>query len=1495
MLPLAPKLIEALSPFSHSAFPHSTELTQPLNVSSAASTAKYNVVFIEKNLANWQTLAAGTNADEVVLLDSNADGIAQITSFLEKRCGISAIHIVSHGRSGELQLGKTFLNQETLSRDANLLRRWTNSLTPDANLLLYGCEVGKGEAGQQFVRSLSELTGAGVAASDNLTGSYAKGGDWTLEVNTGKIAADLVFRAETMTAYSDIFAELSALQVTQKLVSVQTVFTALGNTIAQSPSFNQKFSLFSKRFDSSTATVFLNDVSDRVNKTISALTKTPDLNLKIVFDELSKSVNGIGTLTTAIDNKLIASNLLNTIKFGKDTEIVFNFDFSKSFNTAEALSGTTTFDIANNKIQTTVGGNANGLGIFGFKFSLGIDKVGNVFTNEGGSFSSDYNLNTTLSGKATIQGFANAGINGTGILNLDTQLKIDDGDNVANERLYLTGGTLFAPKMASFKGGLKLDQAIIKGNIPNIVEIAIAASGNLNLTTGEAKFTIQQDALLDGLVNAAGKGINSLANQSAKLAQLTQKVPVIGDELSAKLSAIIKKTLDFNAPNSSTKTYLESRGIKIEKIITPDQFFSGKFATSDLLLLRYSSTVKETFQLLNATGNLSAGIANFALNGNLNASSNLMMDLRFGIDLVNGPFLLEGGTINADLPVTGSLNGSATIGSLLKVGVNIPNVALNLKPKLTFSDFDSTADERFYLLGANQISLDALLKNAIALTGSLALDAGIIVADPSKDLNIPLLKDLGLGSFTWNAGVQYDLATGQANYTVRNDARIDAIGNLFQGKQGGIIDQFLKNLIGSNPIPKEIRTLLTEPVPLLGKNLLDIIGAPKGLQLLLNPQTFQGKTLQQINDKSGQQGLDILDLSLDFIKPASILSLLSGQTANLISLDIRQTLASAGKKITVLPDKTIFTFYGLVGVKAGVDIKATIDLLVDTMVGFDTQGFYAIESGSQRDATSRKIGNQLLSLKPTLTGILRGTLDLITVLNLINIAGRISLMGELGLRLDDSPIGVDANPKVRLPELNPNNLRANFGLSLGFGLTSTLFPIGNFGLPLIKEGEVQKTVPLFNKDAGSLADIKNDVTSFVDKTRGEGGLKVFALGFITGDQTLLTAGTALFGTSPPVTQAFRELAAGLKESGRDMLGAARDLARVAQRYGLKLEQTAKFLYENFSGGVTGVARALYREITSDISDVAKGLYSGVTQDLRSLARGLHNGVTTDLGNIAKGLYNGAIRDAGRIAKAIAEEFGTGVEQLADLLWNNSLVVNSRELADALWKSAAATASDIANALKSQLNFATNTIADALSYGAKLSPNQITKALWNPAFVANARELADVLWNKTTAKVDDIANALKSQLSFATNTIADALSYGAGRTVDQITDALWNPAFVADSRQLANILYNYTSASVSDIARSLKSQLNFSTNIIADALDFGANLSFSQITQALFDPAFVANSDELARVLWRSTRATADQIANAFRSININTSLNQVNNIVSGAVRSVGDFIERLVS
>ncbi|MEH2165259.1 MAG: Calx-beta domain-containing protein [Nostoc sp.] len=168
--------------------------------------ASTNIVFIDPKVIDYQSLVAGiTLGSEVVILDANRDGLAQITEFLAKResNSVQSIHIVSHGSVGSLQLGSINFNLSNLDSYKNQLQKWTSALTDKADILLYGCDVASGE-GTKFVQQISRITGADVAASNDKTGSAALGGDWDLEVKTGKIEASLAFQPEVIQAYQSI-------------------------------------------------------------------------------------------------------------------------------------------------------------------------------------------------------------------------------------------------------------------------------------------------------------------------------------------------------------------------------------------------------------------------------------------------------------------------------------------------------------------------------------------------------------------------------------------------------------------------------------------------------------------------------------------------------------------------------------------------------------------------------------------------------------------------------------------------------------------------------------------------------------------------------------------------------------------------------------------------------------------------------------------------------------------------------------------------------------------------------------------------------------------------------------------------------------------------------------------------------------------------------------------------------------------------------------------
>ena len=164
------------------------------------------IVFIDPKVDDYEMLIAGVKPGlEVVRFDDNCDGISQITQALKGRFGLSSLHIVAHGEAGSLWLGNEFVDSNTLEQYKTDLQFWATAFAPDASILLYGCNVAAGEMGRHFVQLFSNFTGAAVAASNNLTGSVALGGDWELEVKIGNVKAPLAFGIETMEAYSAVF------------------------------------------------------------------------------------------------------------------------------------------------------------------------------------------------------------------------------------------------------------------------------------------------------------------------------------------------------------------------------------------------------------------------------------------------------------------------------------------------------------------------------------------------------------------------------------------------------------------------------------------------------------------------------------------------------------------------------------------------------------------------------------------------------------------------------------------------------------------------------------------------------------------------------------------------------------------------------------------------------------------------------------------------------------------------------------------------------------------------------------------------------------------------------------------------------------------------------------------------------------------------------------------------------------------------------------------
>ncbi|RYF10421.1 MAG: DUF4347 domain-containing protein, partial [Oxalobacteraceae bacterium] len=182
-------------------------------------------------------VAAAEAGVKVVVLDPGQNGVQQMAQALQGMHDVDSISVVSHGDAGVLLLGNGPLFSGNLQDHSADLKAIGDALGTHGDLLLYGCDVGAGEEGALFLSGLAELTGADVAASEDGTGTAARGGDWELEISTGAIDAAPVLDADSLEGYSYFLhtasvsnrAQLQAAITTGATDGVADIITLIGN------------------------------------------------------------------------------------------------------------------------------------------------------------------------------------------------------------------------------------------------------------------------------------------------------------------------------------------------------------------------------------------------------------------------------------------------------------------------------------------------------------------------------------------------------------------------------------------------------------------------------------------------------------------------------------------------------------------------------------------------------------------------------------------------------------------------------------------------------------------------------------------------------------------------------------------------------------------------------------------------------------------------------------------------------------------------------------------------------------------------------------------------------------------------------------------------------------------------------------------------------------------------------------------------------------------
>ena len=84
-------------------------------------------------------------------------------------------HLISHGRPGELLLNGEWKDAKEIADFLN------DKIGNRSQLVIYGCEFGKGEKGKTALAYLEDNLKVTISASDNMTG---KDGDWKFEIGS---------------------------------------------------------------------------------------------------------------------------------------------------------------------------------------------------------------------------------------------------------------------------------------------------------------------------------------------------------------------------------------------------------------------------------------------------------------------------------------------------------------------------------------------------------------------------------------------------------------------------------------------------------------------------------------------------------------------------------------------------------------------------------------------------------------------------------------------------------------------------------------------------------------------------------------------------------------------------------------------------------------------------------------------------------------------------------------------------------------------------------------------------------------------------------------------------------------------------------------------------------------------------------------------------------------------------------------------------------------
>ncbi len=721
-------------------FTNSIDLLSALSTTTTPSDRK-EIVFIDTSVEDYKTLLLGINhSAEAILLDGTRDGMEHIAEILGQRSDIDAVHIISHGNQAELRLGTGHLTFDSMNgKYADELTIINRALTEEADFLIYGCNFGQGYGGQKAASLLAELTGADIAASNDLTGSADLGGDWDLEFTTGEIETSIALDEQAQQSFASILATVTVNTASDTIDGGDT--SNITNLIATP----------------GTDGISLREAIQAANNTVGAdtITFTGSGNYLLSITGTSEDAAVRGDLDITDDLTLTGNGAATTIIDGNNDDRIFHIRNSATatisgitiqngVETGSGGAGVRVEDSSTLSLSDAILTNNDGTGGDGGAFhvhgTLNLDRVllSNNLANKGAGIyyhgaDGGSLTNVTISG--------NTSTSAGGGLWTDTAISVKNSTITLNNAN--NGGGIFASSAT-----VTISNTIVSDNT--------ATSSNTDVL---GTFSSDGSNLIETVGGATGFGGGDLTGASANLVGLADN----GGP--TRTHALLTGNTAINAGTTAGAPAVDQRSFARDG--TPDigafEFGSGvnevpvnavptsQTTNQDTTLVFSSGTSNQISISDPDAGSSELQITLTATNGTVTLSGTTGLTFSIGDGTADATMTLAGTIANLNTALNGlmfapttSYSGAASLEIITKDQGNTGTAPLdgdaNLTTKYTF-DVDGTD-----AIGAN----DATLNNGAAVVADAERENVLSTDGVDDHAEVPTAATNGLSQFAFS-------------------------------------------------------------------------------------------------------------------------------------------------------------------------------------------------------------------------------------------------------------------------------------------------------------------------------------------------------------------------------------------------------------------------------------------------------------------------------------------------------------------------------------------------------------------------------------------------------------------------------------------------------------------------------------------------------------------------------------------------------------------------